>query len=235
MTYTSEKLLTIVIPNYNYADYIEKCINSVIEQVYQNTEIIVVDDCSSDNSIEVVSRVKDDRIRVIRRSANYGLPLAHLHGMLEAKGEFILFLDADDFLIDIHYFSRAIELLNSNTKAVAVCARATREELSANNNCETTSVITTSDLIRQDIIPFGTLIARTKDVFQTKALESPAPYMLDYPYKLKLSTKGRIVMMNNFIAMYYRQHPSSVSSNSERLYSNSTQTLIYFLLWSYVC
>lgn len=87
-------LVTTVIPNYNYARYLPAAIDSVLGQTHQENEIIVIDDGSRDDSIEVLKRY-GDRIRWIRQ-ANQGVSAARNLGIREARGELIAVLDADD-------------------------------------------------------------------------------------------------------------------------------------------
>jgi glycosyltransferase involved in cell wall biosynthesis len=90
-------LVSVLIANYNYAKYINQTLESVLEQTYQNFEIIVCDDGSSDNSCEVIETYvqKDSRIKLIRQ-ANGGVASALNAAYQESKGEIICLLDADD-------------------------------------------------------------------------------------------------------------------------------------------
>lgn len=90
-------LVSVVIPVYNVEQTIRKALDSVLEQTYQNTEIIVVDDGSPDNSILIIEKhYSDPRIRIIRQH-NRGLAGARNTGIRNAKGRYIAFLDSDDF------------------------------------------------------------------------------------------------------------------------------------------
>lgn len=102
---TQEPLITVVVPLYNKERWIGRCLDSITAQSYKNLEILIVNDGSSDNSVEVVNRIEDRRIRVIDKP-NGGVSSARNRGMDEAKGEFIAFLDADDM-----WMSRHIEAL----------------------------------------------------------------------------------------------------------------------------
>ena len=93
-------LVSIIIPNYNYEDYLYQTIHSSFEQEYPNIEVIVVDDVSTDNSIEVARRAIDRRPngRIVKRLVNAGQGPALLDGFKVSSGEFVVFLDADDIL-----------------------------------------------------------------------------------------------------------------------------------------
>ncbi len=89
-----EDLVSVVIPNYNYAHYLREAIDSVLAQTYSEIEIIVVDDGSKDDSKEILTGY-GDRVRTIFQQ-NQGVSAARNNGVKESCGEFIAFLDADD-------------------------------------------------------------------------------------------------------------------------------------------
>lgn len=89
---------SVVIPTYNSAKEVVRTIQSVREQTFKNYEIIVVDDCSTDNTYEIL--LKEQNIRLIRNSKNIRAGGARNKGIEEAKGEYIIFLDADDYLAE---------------------------------------------------------------------------------------------------------------------------------------
>lgn len=91
-------MISIVIPVYNAEPFICDCISSILCQSYKDIEIICVDDGSTDNSLEMLNRYKkDSRIRIIHKE-NGGPNSARKAGVIEARGEFITFIDADDFI-----------------------------------------------------------------------------------------------------------------------------------------
>lgn len=93
---------SIIIPIYNASCYLPKCIESVLNQTYQNIEIICVDDGSCDTSLEILEQYskRDQHIRVIAKNKNEGTSKARKDGVLCSKGKHILFVDADDILIE---------------------------------------------------------------------------------------------------------------------------------------
>lgn len=95
--------ITFVVTSYNYEKYILKTLESIKNQSYKNFEIIVVDDCSSDNSCEVVENFiaqnQDLKITLIRQENNQGQLAAMFRGLKVAQGEFVCFVDSDDVLL----------------------------------------------------------------------------------------------------------------------------------------
>ena len=96
--YHLNPLVSIIIPVYNVSKYINRCLDSVINQIYSKTEIIIIDDKGKDDSIAKVKKYKDKRIKIISHKENRGLAAARNTGIDVAQGKFILFLDSDDYI-----------------------------------------------------------------------------------------------------------------------------------------
>ena len=90
--------VSVIIPTYNYGKYIEKAVDSVLTQTYRDQEIIVVDDGSTDNTREIIEARYKDKVRYFYQE-NRGAPAARNFGLRKAEGEFVTFLDADDWLM----------------------------------------------------------------------------------------------------------------------------------------
>ncbi len=92
-----KELVSIIMPSYNTAGFISRSIESVIAQTYEEWELIIVDDCSVDDTDEIVRPfLKDTRIRYIKNEKNSGAALSRNRALLLAKGKWIAFLDSDD-------------------------------------------------------------------------------------------------------------------------------------------
>lgn len=104
-------LVSVIIPVYNIEHFIERCINSVIHQTYKNLEIILVDDGSKDNSGKICDNYseEDNRIKIVHKD-NGGLSSARNAGLEISRGDFITFIDGDDW-IDKDYISKCMERL----------------------------------------------------------------------------------------------------------------------------
>jgi glycosyltransferase involved in cell wall biosynthesis len=88
-------MISVIIPLYNKEDLIKSTIESALNQTYTNYEIIIINDGSTDNSLEIIKEINDKRIRVISQE-NQGVSVARNNGIQQAKGDLIAFLDADD-------------------------------------------------------------------------------------------------------------------------------------------
>ena len=92
----TDGLVSIIMPSYNTGRFIGDSIQSVINQTYSNWELLIVDDCSTDSTEEVVRSFRDDRIRYFRNEENAGAALSRNRALRQARGEWIAFLDSDD-------------------------------------------------------------------------------------------------------------------------------------------
>lgn len=89
-------MFTVIVPLYNKADHILKCVQSILAQTYPQFELIIVNDGSTDNSLQLLNELKDDRIKIISQQ-NAGVSTARNNGAKEAKYGYLAFLDADDW------------------------------------------------------------------------------------------------------------------------------------------
>lgn len=106
---TEKTGISVIIPVYNAEKYIERCINSVVAQTYNNWEMIVINDGSTDNTENIIrEKAKaDNRIQIYSQN-NQGAGIARNNGISKATGEYIVFLDADDY-VNKEYFSLLME------------------------------------------------------------------------------------------------------------------------------
>ncbi|ASJ02086.1 glycosyl transferase [Thermococcus profundus] len=92
----SRPAVSVIIPTHNRADLLRRAIDSVLYQTFEDFELLVVDDASTDNTPEVVESIDDGRVRYLRLKKNSGAPVARNTGIKKSRGEFIAFLDDDD-------------------------------------------------------------------------------------------------------------------------------------------
>ena len=117
----AEPLVSIVVPVYNAQDYLTKCLDSLISQSYRRIEIIVVDDGSTDGCAAICDEYQrlDERIRIVHQ-ANGGLSAARNTGIDAAVGDYLTFVDSDDY-VSKEYVRRLPEALTENDADISVC------------------------------------------------------------------------------------------------------------------
>ena len=115
------QLLSVIVPVYNIDAYLDRCLISLTNQTYKNTEIILIDDGSTDNTGKICDNwvAKDKRIQVIH-TRNEGLAAARNHGLRTAKGKYIGFADGDDW-IDTTMFETLVNALERFNADIAIC------------------------------------------------------------------------------------------------------------------
>lgn len=106
-------LVSIIMPSWNTGKYIAESIQSVLAQTYTNWELIIVDDCSTDNTDEVIANFCDKRIRYFKNTQNSGAALTRNRALREANGEWIAFLDSDDIWLP-EKLEKQIEFMKRN-------------------------------------------------------------------------------------------------------------------------
>lgn len=117
------ELISVIVPIYKVENYLEKCVNSIINQTYKNLEIILVDDGSPDNCPKICDDLskKDKRIKVIHKK-NGGLSDARNAGIEVAKGKYLSFIDSDDY-IDSDMLEYLLTELKNNNADVSICGK----------------------------------------------------------------------------------------------------------------
>lgn len=115
-------LVSVIVPAYNTAKHLPKCLNSIIKQSYQNLEIIIIDDGSTDNSSTIIERFakNDKRIKAIQQK-NQGLSEARNNGVKKATGKYITFVDSDDQIAKT-MIEKMVQAIIKTKANIAVCS-----------------------------------------------------------------------------------------------------------------
>ncbi len=131
----NKQLISVIVSLYNYKKYIKYCVQSILNQTYKNFELIVVDDCSTDNSYEKAKKFekKDNRVKVIRLDKNSGYSRAKNDGIIRSKGEYITTLDADDMMTKKSLEIRIKNMLNHKVQFIYADAIMVKNDISLND------------------------------------------------------------------------------------------------------
>lgn len=214
-------LVSIIVPNYNYGHLIVETLESVKAQSYSKFECIIVDDGSTDNSVEVITNwIKDDQRFLLLQKTNGGLPSTRNEGMKIAKGEWFAFLDADDIWLP-NKISNQLTILDTEKGYVAY---GNTQFFRGNKDLgqqiyDSTSIDAYTLLGGNPIIASSIMIHRTvfeKVGFFVNDLRSSED--LDYLFRIALN--GYKFSCSTSIDVRMRKHDSSMQMNYLRMYLN---------------
>lgn len=121
--------ISVVVPVYNAENIIERCVESIISNNYNDLEVILVDDCSKDNSLEKCIELSEKypNVRYVHNKVNRGVSYTRNRGIYEASGTYTMFVDSDDW-IDENYFRLFNEAIDKNTNGLIICGYVNHDE-----------------------------------------------------------------------------------------------------------
>lgn len=159
------KKVSVIIPVHNSSKHLKECIDSVINQTYKNLEIILIDDNSIDNSVEIIKSYKDSRIKLIKLKQNSGAALTRNKGIEVSTGSLLTFLDSDDYWYldkiekQVKYienkkfiYSKYLYLKDNKTHIANVPETLTYEELLKNTAIFTSTVMLNMKYLKKEDI-----------------------------------------------------------------------------------
>lgn len=128
------ELISIILPVYNGEQLIERCIESILKQTYKNFELIIVNDGSTDKTLEKIQKYEDERIRIINQSQQ-GTGQARNAGLKEVLGDYVCFIDSDD-TVDENFLKIMYELIKPNNAQIVACSYKENKNVVHNLNKE---------------------------------------------------------------------------------------------------
>lgn len=212
---TKQPLVSVITPTYNSERFIAETIRSVKEQTYANWEMIVIDDCSTDKTVELVMKEqqKDDRIKLIQLEHNQGAAVARNTGMENAKGKYIAFLDSDDLWLS-NKLEEQIAFMEKHDYAFTFSSFAIMDQF-GNLTGKTNRAVEKADY--HDILKRpGTIGCLTVVLDRDKIRDPYMPNIKtrnDFATWLKILRNGHTAYGLDKILAYYRLVPGSISSN----------------------
>ena len=208
-------LVSIIMPSYNCGKFVEETIRSVQNQTYQNWEIIFMDDCSTDDTLRLVSalRDKDNRINLYQNYGNLGAAVSRNNALREAKGRWIAFLDSDD-LWEPTKLEKQIRFMEDNRYAFSYTSY---KEIDSASNSSGVFVSGPKHITKQGMYNFcwpGCLTvmydASKIGLIQIEDIKKNN----DYAMWLKVCKKADCYLLDECLASYRRGRAGSVSSHS---------------------
>lgn len=205
--------VSIVTTAYNVDKFIAKCIDSLINQTYKNIEIIVVDDCSADNTKSIVKSYKDDRIKLIEHSVNMGAGWSRRHGIEASTGDYVITVDGDDWLSSDFIEKLVVNALETNADIVSggitvVFPDGYKEVKCFPVKCSKTGKEKFDDYANQRIIFLNNKLVKRSMYEQTPY--STRRYCEDTPVIVPLLYYANMVSYVDTQGYYYLQHDKSL-------------------------
>lgn len=213
-----EPLVSVIIPVYNRESTILRSLNSVLRQTYYNIEVIIVDDCSTDNTIQVIETCMDDRVELVRLPSNCGANTARNRGIEQASGLFIAFQDSDDEWM-ANKLEKQVRYMLETGVAASYCpyilygynkCLIIPSEYLDHNYCE---FDIKNSLKKCNIIGTPTLIVK-KEVFSVIGMfDEEMERLQDYELVIRLSQKYKIGYIDEPLVKAFRSSKSITSNN----------------------
>lgn len=213
----ADHLVSIIIPVYNGSRFIEKTINSCIEQTHSNIEIIIIDDCSYDDSFKICSSFKTyKQIKLYRNKENLGLMITNNFGFSKSNGDYIIFLGHDDLLKNNHvevlltYFDNDTSFVHCNSELIDSSENVFGIGVKDKSQIQLTKRIKTSLVFRNVIHSTGAMI-------NAHIFNNVDCYDLDYTNYgewllwIKLANKGKVKYTTDVTALY-RRHETNITN-----------------------
>ena len=207
--------ISVIIPAYNAQKTIKKTIESVIEQTYADWELILINDGSTDRTVEIVNEIKESRIKVYNY-ANAGVAKARDRGIENARGKYIAFLDADDFWTP-DKLQLQLQTLKANPQG-GVAYSWTYFYYEKTQDCFPSNPVYYQENVYPQLLAENFLHHGSNPLIKRQAIDSVGnfnsnfPHCADWDYYLRLAAEWHFIVVPKH-QIYYRQSSNSMTSN----------------------
>jgi len=214
------KLVSVIIPVYNTGKYLNKCLGSIVNQTYSNLEIIVINDGSDDNSLDIINYFSKNHknIKVINNDINLGVAEARNLGLKNANGDFIYFMDSDDW-VDNSIIEKLVSITDKYGVKIAKCNFTSVLNLYKHKHGINNS--------KEEVMNFSLypkLLYKESGALWDKLFDHSLIGDLRFPKGLiwedtalnhPILTKAKRIVRINEPLYFYRRHPSSITFSSK--------------------
>lgn len=227
----SDILISVLMPVYNSVAYLAEAIDSILNQTHKNFELIIIDDGSTDDSLEVLKTYEknDERIRLVSRE-NKGISVTRNELISLARGEYVVWMDSDDRSHKLR-LAKQVEYLNSNPGVVAVGCLVEFIDNEGLSICEWKAPLANDEIDAWHIAGKGAALIFPSSMMAKGVVESVGKFdenltgAEDLCLFLKLSEKGRVENLNELL-FTYRLHISSISHSQQVKIRLDTQKVV---------
>lgn len=115
------KKISVIVAVYNTEEYLDRCLESLLNQTYKNMELVIVEDCSTDSSRKLLKKYKEnENIKIFYNKENRGLSYSRNYGLKKSTGDFIGYIDSDDY-VEPDYYEKLMRSIKDNKSDIAIC------------------------------------------------------------------------------------------------------------------
>jgi len=225
--------VSVIIPAYNAAQYIEAAVQSMLQQTLQDIEIIIVDDASTDDTVAVVESIPDDRIILLQNDINLGVALSLNRAIQQCKAQLIARMDADD-VSHSERLQVQVDYLNDHPELAAVDVLQQYMDDNGVGLNRTNEVITGSARIRK-IMPWRNCLGHPSIMYRAEIVRKYKYRQIvyeDYDLWLRILNDGLEIDKLLRPLLAFRMHASSITARAQKInihFSNIVKTKRYYL------
>lgn len=209
-------MVSIVLPTYNGEKYLNESIQSILDQTYENFELIIVDDCSTDSTPSILDRIqnKDKRIHVYRNTKNKKLPASLNYGFSKSRGKYLTWT-SDDNIFEKNAISNMVRVLENNQNIGLVFSKMEYIDENSNSFNEfSETVISLNEIKYKNIV--GACFLYTREVYKTIGEYNVERFLVeDYDYWLRISRHFEFFYLDK-ILYKYRKHKNSLTESRNK-------------------
>lgn len=237
-----QDLVSIIIPVYNASKFLNDTLNTILNQTYTNFEALFVNDCSSDNSADIILKCSDERVKLINNEKNSGAAVSRNNGIKNAKGRFICFLDSDD-LWEVNKIEEQVKFMKENNSTFSY----TSYEFADENGKPNGKKVYVPENITYKQALKNTTIWTSTVMFDMDKLTKDNIYMPDVRRGQDTATWWKVLKTIdhadglNKVLSYYRRSSNSLSANKIKalkrtwnLYRNVEHLNIVYSLYNFI-
>lgn len=237
--------ITVFMPVYNAEKYLKESVESVLEQTFTDFELLIIDDGSSDNSVNIIESFNDKRIRLIHNGENKGLPYTRNRGLELARGKYLAIMDSDD-VADTERLAIQYRIMENNQKLVVLASG--NEVLSSDKTSQygwkeklySYIFYRKSSQIKIDLIFHNVLVNSTTmirlDFLKDKNIcyNEKCFVMQDYEIWTQICAKGGNIQILRLPLVKYREHGENISNRTRKNSNELRKDMQFYIQKKYL-